>query len=114
MRCGGAGSDRGECWGGMLENTCVNKLYVKQKQGWARTHLPLGMSRDQVPCIPVLCPVLPGMNDGCDLTAQQSNSEVPVEPHRDAVPRTQIRDKLGDLKSFLTMNQCLKICFKYL
>lgn len=54
------------------------------------------------------------MNDGCDFIAEQSNSEVTVEPHRDAVAGTQTHDKLGDLKSFLTTNQCLKICFKYL
>lgn len=98
-----------ECW----RTPASTKIYIKQRQGWAGTHLPLGMSRDQVPCIPVLCLVLPRMNVGCDLIAQQSNSEVPVEPHRDAVAGTQTCDKLGDL-SFLTMNQCLQICFKYL
>lgn len=41
-------------------------------------------------------------NDGCCFIAEQSKSEVIVEPHRDALPRTQTQDEVGDLKSLLT------------
>lgn len=46
-------------------------------------------------CPSVLSHTPPRMNDGCHFTAEQSKSEVAVEPQRDAVAKIQTWNELN-------------------